>query len=797
MRGVVTIVAVGAAYYVGGKAGLMLAIPPGYATAVWPPSGLALAAALLYGYRVWPGVLLGSFLLNAQISLEAANQAITLSALTPPISIAVGAALQAVVGAVLIRRYVGFPSALDQVGDVIRFLALGGPIGCLINATWGNATLLAAGAMEATAFEFNWFTWWVGEAIGVLIFTPLTLIWFGEPRRVWSQRRLPLALSLGIAFSLSVVVFVYVSRWEGERLQLEFERRTSVVAQNAQLNIKSYLNALYSIQSFYASAGRVERSDFRTFVRRLYGRNDGIQALEWIPRVQDAERAEYEAAARRDGYPTFQITEKTASGMARAEGREEYFPVFFVEPFEGNEKALGYDLASNPTRLAALEQARDNDTPVATARITLVQEKGDQYAFLVFLPIYSNAGEPVTTLAQRRRLLAGFALGVFRIGNVVEAAIEDVDEKDILVVIDDLHGKEEDRQLYPPEGGKTDASETTLGWTRTLAVADRQWQMRFSPSSEYMAAQRTWHTWLVLAAGLIFTGLLAAFLLMLTGRTARVEQLVDERTAALIQVNRDLTGEIEERRRVEEALQQAMEEAESANRAKSEFLANMSHELRTPLNAIIGYSEMLQDEVEGADDLSDDLGKITSAGNHLSSLINDVLDLSKIEAGQMEILRESVDVSGLIDEVVDTVKPLFTANGNSLTMDVQQVPESMYTDQTKVRQILFNLLSNAAKFTSSGEVELRAQLSNTTDGERLELQVRDTGVGMSADQVDRVFDAFVQADASTTKKFGGTGLGLSITKHFCEMLGGDLSVESREGSGSTFTARLPVESAPN
>jgi PAS domain S-box-containing protein len=234
----------------------------------------------------------------------------------------------------------------------------------------------------------------------------------------------------------------------------------------------------------------------------------------------------------------------------------------------------------------------------------------------------------------------------------------------------------------------------------------------------------------------------------------------------------------------------ARREAEAANSAKSQFLASMSHELRTPLNAIIGYSEMVQEEVEelGQPQLANDLTKIQTAGRHLLALINDILDLSKIEAGRMELYLETFELRKLIDEVVTTVQPLVQKNANELVVKIPERPGAMHADLTKVRQMLLNLLSNACKFTERGTITLTVARERDT----VQFSVRDTGIGMTAQQMDRLFEAFAQAAASTTSKYGGTGLGLAITKQFSEMMGGDVTVASDVGRGSTFTIRLPA-----
>ena len=260
-----------------------------------------------------------------------------------------------------------------------------------------------------------------------------------------------------------------------------------------------------------------------------------------------------------------------------------------------------------------------------------------------------------------------------------------------------------------------------------------------------------------------------------------LEQKVQQRTAELAQSIKEAS--------------KARKVAEQANQAKSSFLANMSHELRTPMNAIIGYSEMLQEEAEdiGQEDFIPDIQKIHSAGKHLLSLINDILDLSKIEAGRMELYLETFDIHDLIQDVVATVKPLLEKNKNEFKLSIADDLTTIYADLTKVRQSLFNLLSNASKFTENGTITLSLKRYIYQGEDWINFQVSDTGIGMTKEQISRLFKAFTQADASTTRKYGGTGLGLTITQKFCQMMGGDISVESKFNQGTTFTIRLPIQ----
>ncbi len=252
--------------------------------------------------------------------------------------------------------------------------------------------------------------------------------------------------------------------------------------------------------------------------------------------------------------------------------------------------------------------------------------------------------------------------------------------------------------------------------------------------------------------------------------------------------------DVTERRRAEGEVAKAKDAAETANRTKSLFLANMSHELRTPLNAILGFSEMLQEEAveRHLADFDADLQKISSSGRQLLGLINDILDLSKIEAGKMELRLESFDICALIDEVAETIRSQVEKNGNSLEIICDTEIGSMRADLGKVRQGLFNLASNAAKFTHEGQIRIEAERQAMDDTDWIMFRVSDTGIGLSSDQIVRLFQPFTQADASTTRRFGGTGLGLALTRRFCQMMNGDVTVHSVPGEGSEFTIMLPA-----
>jgi adenylate cyclase len=232
-------------------------------------------------------------------------------------------------------------------------------------------------------------------------------------------------------------------------------------------------------------------------------------------------------------------------------------------------------------------------------------------------------------------------------------------------------------------------------------------------------------------------------------------------------------------------------ELAEASQHKSQFLANMSHELRTPLNAIIGVTEMLREDAEALKQDTEPLDRVLGAGRHLLALINDILDLSKIEAGRMELHLESFALAPLIDGVIKTIEPLAAKNGNQVAVHCDAAIGTMHADQMRLRQAMLNLLSNGNKFTERGTITVEARQGEENGREEVTITVADTGIGMTPEQMGKLFQEFSQASSSTASKFGGTGLGLVISRRFCQMMGGDITVESEVGRGSTFTIRLP------
>ncbi|MGE5173774.1 MAG: CHASE domain-containing protein [Betaproteobacteria bacterium] len=351
-----------------------------------------------------------------------------------------------------------------------------------------------------------------------------------------TKKDMPVITILGAGIILSVLMFILVQRLEFKNLRNKFILDAQNYSVALEKSIDGNLSSLDAIEGLYASTYKVTRARFHTFANKILPHSEGIHALRWIPRVAGAERKKYETAAIRDGYPKFHFSElNSQKKLVTAGKREEYFPVYFSEPAGRNEAALGLDLSANPNGRLSLEKARDTGAAVATRRITLFLEGDNQFAFLVYQPVYRNAS-PHDTVQERRKNLIGYAMGVFRFGDMVNAALKGINLTGVELSLFDESATPERRNLYSNIGQNNSASEV-LNFTRTLNIADRRWTVKFHSTPEYLSTHKTHYSWAVLAAGLIFTFFLALYVLKMKRYAFEMERSKDTMTAVLNSVN--------------------------------------------------------------------------------------------------------------------------------------------------------------------------------------------------------------------------------------------------------------------
>jgi signal transduction histidine kinase/CheY-like chemotaxis protein len=532
------------------------------------------------------------------------------------------------------------------------------------------------------------------------------------------------------------------------------------------------MEVLYSVASLYESQGGINRGEFHKFVQQALARQPELRALSWNPRVPDPERAQFENAARRDGVADFQFREAGAGRQLVAAGRRpEYVPIYFIEPLQGNATALGYDLASDDCRRESLEKARDSGQPTASAPVHLAQEKNHQPGLLVLLPVYR--GPAPATVDERRQRLAGFAVAVFRVADLAGKTFDGLEARGIHARLFDQSSAGE--LIYSTSLSTNEKKSSPPSSEASLQIAGRRWVVEFTPTPSFSAAQPREQSWLVLISGLAITFLITAHLYYGWKRTK-------ESAAA----NAVLQEEVAVRKKAEA-------EAAAANQAKSDFLASMSHEIRTPLNAILGYAQLMQHDSGLSPEQRDAIGGISDSSRHLIGLINEILDLSKIEAGRMNLHPTDFDLSALGRSLIATFQPLCAQKRIGLRLVAEAGRAGRIRgDEGKLRQILINLVGNAIKFTNVGEVYLAFR--REAEGAWL-FEVIDTGLGIPEEEQSDIFKPFHQG--SNAAHQGGTGLGLAIAQRQVELLGGKLELQSERGVGSRFYFRIPLQPASN
>jgi signal transduction histidine kinase/integral membrane sensor domain MASE1/CheY-like chemotaxis protein len=752
------------AYVVSGKLALLLAVPPGFASPIFPPAGIAAAAMLIGGRTTLPWTFLGSFLLNvwAAYSIGGGSDATRLAA---AFAIAAASTLQAGAGGTILRRTVGYPAPLDNGRDLLRFLSLS-PVFCLTSATLSLGGLAGLGQVGWPDLPTNWISWWTGDTLGVLLVLPLMLVIAGEPRSLWRRRALPVALPMLLFFALFVAIFARVSKWEQDEALVEFRLLSQEVVDKIHSGLAEQEIFLEQLERSFSRTVPVSRADFRHLAQSSLQRFATIQAVKWAPLINFSQRLAFEEAQQAE-LPGFKIREVDPSGQRRRAGeRPFYYPVSYVEPLKGNEQIVGFDLASEPGRKTAVEEAIDTGSVSTTPPIRLLQDHGEQPGILIIFPVNDGPnGAGVVSVALRMGTFMTELLAP--VASIMSVRLVDA-------------GRE--TALY----SGFSAAPSRARYEGTFAFGTRYYRVETVPTPRYLEQHSRWQSWAVLVAGVISTGLLGALLLLSTGQTHRVETMVDQRTRDLEAINRRLQLEIRERQQAEAALRQAQK-----MEAIGQLTGGIAHDFNNLLTVIGGNAALLRDKTLG-DVAARRASAIMRAAERGERLTRQLLTFSR-----RQMLRpESVDLCQRTHEMMEMLS-------RSLREDIAisiDMPEGLWPvtiDPAEFELSLLNIAVNARDaMPHGGRFAVAAHnvsfstgdlVSEGLIGDFVAVTLSDTGAGMAPEVLARAFEPFF-----TTKEVGlGSGLGLSQVYGFAKQSGGAVVIRSEIGKGTTITFFLP------
>ena len=580
----------------------------------------------------------------------------------------------------------------------------------------------------------------------------------------------PILLTLIFGTSLSILAALAVARWEQASYRLQFQRQTDSLTTALQRSINRYTELLLALGDFYrVSEETVTRDGFNRFVARSLATYPAIQALEWAPVVRGSDRLQFEATQQLQGFPQFQITERNAQGsLVPAPLRSEYVPVTYLQPWLGNEPALGYNLTSDPTRRRALTIARDTGHMSASGRIHLVQENKNQFGFLVFLPLYGSLDETGTgtatsaTFTTPMTSVTGYLLGVFRVSDVAEESLKTlIYDIDVALRDDTAPAAEQFLGRYDAATQRVTTEIAALpdatpllcpnaaACTQRLSVSGRQWAVTFAPAAGYPRLT-LWSTFSTLVIGLLLTAIVARYLAQTQAELARTRELSD---------------------------------------LKIRLFSMASHELRTPLSTILLSAQTLEaialSPTQQPDPRPRIYGRIRAAAKRMNQLLNDLLTLSRAESGKLDFEPEILDLRQYCQQLIEEVRFSFEAPP-PIDFVVRGNHRRAYLDPQLIRAILTNLLSNAVKYSGSGP---QVVLTLIDQPHQIILEVKDQGIGISSADQAHLHEAFYRGE--NVGHVVGTGLGLSVVNACVQLHGGSLLCNSQLGQGTVFQVKLP------
>ena len=759
-------------YYIAGLCGLRLAIPPGFASAIWPAAGVALACAILFKSRaVFIGAGFGSFFLNLGVASD------NFTALSPAIMalafcISLGAVTQVAMGYILWTKLLPQKAILDSPTQINRFLLIVAPLCCLASATIGITTLTLFGIISADNLLFTALTWWVGDTIGVILFTPLILIMVRSTHSI--RYRLTIIGPTVIIFMGVLALFRLSLEAQNNAINQEITRGATELHNKIHERFLLSQQKLLAYTALYSTSDKITRQQFNRITEVLITGSSALKAIGWTEVIPHEQRTHVEAQVQAEGYPNFQFTQFDLNGeLITAKERDYYYPVLIIYPLPPNLAAFGLDLGANTERFAALDLAMKTGKTVNTAPIVLAQSQDEGRSFIMYLPIFDlNYRRQFHSASYAEKHLRGYISGVFDIQKVLGQILKDAALQHIGFSIQDVTPPHAPTLLLESRTQPLPMFDTVA---TNITFGQRKLAMEFYATTEYKVVTKDWTSWTILTVGFLLTAMLQALLLVLTGINERIQREVAQKTAEF---------------------QQAKQEAEAANSAKTNFLANISHEFRTPLNAIIGFTNLclkttLNDRQQGF------LTRVKLASDTLLTLINHTLDYAKIEANKLELERKPVNLVRIYDKVEAMFSIQAEQKNLAFKVELEEThPDFIWGDALHLEQILLNLCSNAIKFTEAGSITIHSHVTRETlEQIDLVITVTDTGIGIATEKQASVLQAFQQADNSMRRSHGGTGLGLAISHQLITMMGGTLTLRSDIGQGCTITIAMTCDKA--